>query len=94
MKQDKMFNLPEDYYVSVHPLKTVAVITVMWILFPLLAFSPNALDFVINGTICEKFGDFVEDNRYYLIKLFNVQLWVNHFNISFQMQWPIIHKSL
>ena len=78
--EEKMFHLPVDYYVSVHPVKTVAVIAVMWILFPLLAFSPNALDFVINGTICESFGDFVEDHRYYLIKLFNVQVWVNSFS--------------
>ena len=78
MKQENMFHLPKDYYVSVHPLKSVTVITVLWGLFPMLAFFPNALDFVINGTFCESFGDFVEDHRYNLIKLFNVQVWVSN----------------
>ena len=72
MKTENLFNLPPDYYVRVHPGMTVAVIAVMWILFPTLAFFPNALDFVVNDTV----GDFIEDNRYNLIKLFNVQVWV------------------
>jgi len=73
MKTGKRFNLPQDYYVTVHPLMTVAVIAVMWILFPMLAFFPNALDFVVNDTI----GDFIEENRYNLIKMFNVQVWLH-----------------
>lgn len=67
------FNLPKDYYVSVHPLVTVSVVSVMWILFPTFAYFPNALDFAINETI----GDFIENNRYNLLKIFNIQLWVN-----------------
>merc|ERR1712062_357578 len=73
MKTGNRFNLPQDYYVRVHPLMTVAVIAVMWILFPTLAFFPNALDFVVNNTI----GDFIEENRYNLVKMFNVQVWLH-----------------
>ena len=88
MKTGKRFNLPQDYYVTVHPLMTVAVIAVMWILFPTLAFFPNALDFVVNDTI----GDFIEDNRYNLIKMFNVQVWVIITFTSFSF-WNRIRKA-
>lgn len=70
--ETKRFNLPRDYYVPVNPLITVAVVSVMWLALPTLAFFPNALDAVINDSV----GDFIERNRYNLIKLFNVQVWV------------------
>ena len=82
MKTENRFNLPQDYYVTVQPLMTVAVIAVMWILFPTLAFFPNALDFVVNDTI----GDFIEENRYNLIKMFNVQVWVIITLTSFSLE--------
>lgn len=72
------FNLPRDYYVSVNPLTSALVVSVMWVLFPTFAFFPNALDFAINESI----GDFIENNRYNLLKLFNIQLWVNSFQIK------------
>lgn len=71
--EKKRFNLPTNYYVNVHPLITVSMVSILWVIFPILAFSPNALDFAIN----DKFGDFIEENRYNLVKLFNAQLWVS-----------------
>lgn len=67
------FNLPKDYYVEVKPWITVTLLLTMWGALPILAFFPNALDVVINDGI----GDFIEENRFALIKLFNVQVWVS-----------------
>ena len=67
------FNLPKDYYVEVQPWITVTILLTMWGALPILAFFPNALDVVINDGI----GDFIEENRFALIKLFNVQVWVS-----------------
>ena len=66
------FHLPPDYYVCVSPWITLSAVSFLWILLPISAFAPNALDFVIN----DYFGDILEKNSYYLIKLFNVQVWV------------------
>ena len=68
----KRFNLPKDYYVQVHPLITLTVVAILWVLFPTFAFCPNALDFAVNDSV----GDFIEGHRFNLVKLFNAQVWV------------------
>ena len=67
------FNLRKDYYVQIDPRITVTLLSTMWGLLPLLAFFPNALDMVLNDTV----ADFIEENRFILVKFFNVQVWVS-----------------
>ena len=67
------FHLPPDYYVRVNPGITLSVVGFLWIVFPIVAFFPNALDFIIN----DYFGDILEKNRSNLVRLFNVQVWVS-----------------
>ena len=71
--KDRRFNLPKDYYVQVQPWITLSLLCTMWGILPALAFFPNALDMVLNDTL----ADFIEKNRFILIKLFNVQVWVS-----------------
>lgn len=66
------YNLPKDYFVQVNQKITFCTLLTMWGLLPMLAFCPNSLDMVINDTV----GDWIEQNRFVLIKLFNVQVWV------------------
>ena len=66
------YHLPPNYYVQVSPWISLSVVGFMWILFPIFAFCPNSLDFIIN----DYFGDILERNSHYLVKLFNVQVWV------------------
>lgn len=72
MAKTARFNLPRDYHVTVNPLITIGMVSIWWLTLPTLAFFPNALDWLLNDTI----GDFIEENRYTLVKLFNVQVWV------------------
>jgi hypothetical protein len=66
------FHLPKNYYKSVHPMVTVATITTIWGILPVLAFFPNSMDWIIPDPI----DDYIEDFHYKLIKLWNVFLWV------------------
>jgi len=67
------FNLRKDYYVQIDPRITITLLSTMWGLLPLLAFFPNALDMVLNDTV----ADFIEENRFILVKFFNVQVWLH-----------------
>lgn len=67
------YNLPKDYFVQVNQKITFCTLLTMWGLLPMLAFCPNSLDMVINDTV----GDWIEQNRFVLIKLFNVQVWLH-----------------
>lgn len=67
------FHLPPNYYVRVSPWISMSVVCLVWILFPVVAFSPNTLDFIIN----DHFGDILERNSHYLVKLFNIQVWLH-----------------
>ena len=67
------YNLPPNYYVQISPCVSLSVVGFLWILFPILAFCPNALDLIINDYL----GDILERNSHYLVKLFNAQVWVS-----------------
>merc|ERR1711971_680678 len=67
------FHLPPDYYVRGNPGITLSVVGFLWIVFPIIAFFPNALDFIIN----DYFGDILERNSSNLVRLFNVQVWMH-----------------
>ena len=73
------YNLPPNYYVQISPCVSLSVVGFLWILFPILAFCPNALDFIINDYL----GDILEKNSHYLVKLFNAQVWVSKDDYNF-----------
>ena len=73
MTVNTRFHLPPDYYVRVNPGITLSIVGFLWIVFPIIAFFPNALDFIIN----DYFGDILERNSSNLVRLFNVQVWVS-----------------
>ena len=70
---NRRFILQRDYYIRINPVITITLVGSLWILFPILAFYPHALD----GTIHEIYCEFIEENRHNLVKLFKVQVWVS-----------------
>ena len=76
---EEHFFLPGDYYRRVHPLIGFAMVTSLWVVLPIMAFFPNAFDFLWTDRI----GDFIERNHFNLIKAFNFFLWVSisHINL-------------
>ena len=80
------FHLPPDYYVRVSPGITLSVVGFLWIVFPIIAFFPNSLDFIIN----DYFGEILERNSSNLVRLFNVQVWVSH---KFSIQGVVFYVA-
>ena len=80
------FHLPPDYYVRVSPGITLSVVGFLWIVFPIIAFFPNSLDFIIN----DYFGEILERNSANLVRLFNVQVWVSH---KFSVQGVVFYVA-